>query len=69
MGKVGVVAIISGILMLIGYWLYMMLIEISLPLYIRVAIILVVLGIATVIIKQLFDRKGEKEETDAYKDL
>lgn len=69
MSKIGVVAIISGILMLIGAWLYVMLIKISLPMFIRIAIILVVLGVLMVIIKQFFDRKHEKEETDAYKDL
>jgi membrane protein implicated in regulation of membrane protease activity len=68
MDKLGFLAILAGILMLIGYWLYIMLIEISLPFFIKIAIILIVVGIVFVLFKQLFDRRKEKEEMKDYKD-
>lgn len=69
MGRIGFVAIITGILMLIGSWLYFMFVKVDLPLYYRIAIILIVGGIITIITRQIFQRIKEQKELDEYKNL
>lgn len=67
--RFGFLSIITGILMLIGSWLYYMLIKFELPLYYRIAIMLIVIGAILILIKQVFDRVGEKKESEDYKNL
>ncbi|MBN2795974.1 MAG: hypothetical protein JXR88_11250 [Clostridia bacterium] len=69
MGRVGFLSILTGMFMLIGSWLYYMLVKFELPLYYRIAIMLIVAGVIIIIIKQLFDRAKEVKENDSYKDL
>lgn len=67
MGRVGFIAMLLGVLMLIGSWLYHMLLTFEIPLYYRIAIILIVSGAIIILIKQLFDRTKEKKENEEYK--
>lgn len=69
MGRIGFLSILTGIFMLIGSWLYYMLVKFELPLYYRIAIMLIVAGVIIIIIKQLYDRAKEVKENDSYKDL
>jgi len=67
MAKVGYLSIITGILIFVGYIMYQMMIEVGMPFILKVALILIVLGIIIVIIKQFIDRNIEKKESDDYK--
>ena len=67
MAKFGYISILTGILIFIGYVMYQMMIEISLPFILKIALILIVLGIVIVIVKQFVDKKTEKSEMEAYK--
>lgn len=68
MAKIGYLSIISGILIFVGYVMYQIMIEVSMPFILKIALILIVIGILIVIIKQFVDRSIEKKESDDYKD-
>jgi len=67
MAKIGYLSIITGILIFIGYGMYQLMIDLSMPYILKLALILIVLGVIVVIGKQIFDRKAEKSETEDYK--
>lgn len=69
MSRMGFIAIILGLIMLIGKYLYLMLLALDLPLYNRLAVLLIFVGCILIVIKQIFQRIHEKKESDAYKDL
>ena len=67
MAKFGYISILTGILILIGYVMYQLMIDLAMPLLIKLGLILIVLGVVVIIIKQIVGRKAEKEESDEYK--
>jgi len=67
MAKIGYISILTGILIFVGYAMYQMMIEISMPLILKFAVILIVLGIIVVVIKQFVEKKNEKKESEDYK--
>lgn len=68
MSKVGYISIITGILALISYSLYILLVDLEVPLIIKIGILLVVFGSMFILIKQIASRKKEKIEEEKYKD-
>lgn len=68
MDRVGFLAIISGIMIIIGYSVYSILGSLEVPFIIKSAITLIILGIIAVIIKQIADRRKEIKENEEYKD-
>lgn len=69
MDKLGVIAILSGILLVVAYVAYELIVSITAPFIIKVAISLILVGLIFVIIKQVQDRMIEKNEHDQFKDL
>jgi tetrahydromethanopterin S-methyltransferase subunit E len=67
MAKFGYISILTGILILIGYVMYQLMIDLAMPFLIKLGLILIVLGVVVIIIKQIVGRKAEKEESDEYK--
>lgn len=67
MAKIGYLSIITGILIFIGYGMYQLMVDLSMPYILKLALVLIVLGIIIVIGKQIFDRKAEKSETEDSK--
>lgn len=68
MDKLGFLAIIAGIMIIIGFSVYSVLGSLEVPIIIKLAITLIVLGIVVVIVKQISDRKKEIKENEEYKD-
>lgn len=67
MTKLGYLSIITGLLIFIGYGMYQLMIDLSMPFILKVALIMIVLGVVVIIGKQIVDRRNEKSETDDYK--
>jgi tetrahydromethanopterin S-methyltransferase subunit E len=67
MAKFGYISILTGILILIGYVMYQLMIDLAMPFLIKLGLILIVLGVVVIIIRQIVGRKAEKEEADEYK--
>lgn len=67
MAKLGYSSILTGVLIFISYAMYQMMVEISMPLILKLALILIVLGTIVVLIKQFVDKKNEKKESEDYK--
>ena len=67
MAKFGYISILTGILILIGYVMYQLMIDLAMPFLIKLGLILIVLGVVVIIIKQIVGRKAEKKEADEYK--
>lgn len=68
MDRIGFLSIIAGIMIIIGYSVYSILGSLEVPMIIKLAITLIVLGIIAVIAKQITDRKKEIQENEEYKD-
>lgn len=59
--NIGLVFIGSGILLLVGWWLYLMLSASKLPVSIKAAIVLVVLGIVIILASMSIESMREKK--------
>ncbi len=68
MSKVGSYLIVLGSLILLGYVSYQILIA-SMPIILKIAIFLIVVGVFLVLYKQIKERQIEKKEQENYKDL
>ena len=68
MSKLAYGLIISGIVIVVAYIVFQLLIA-SMPLILKIAILFILSGITLLIIKQLKDRKVEVNEQEKYKDL
>ena len=68
MSKVGSYLIVLGSLILLGYVSYQILIA-SMPIILKIAIFLIVVGVFLVLYKQIKERQIEKKEQEDYKDL
>lgn len=66
MGKIGYISMITGILILIAYGLYQLLVS-DAPIVIKLGLVLIVCGSSIIIFKQINDRSNEKKEEDEYK--
>ena len=51
MAKFGYISILTGILILIGYVMYQLMIDLAMPLLTKLGLILIVLGVVVIIIK------------------
>ena len=68
MSKVGSYLIVLGSLILLGYISYHLLIA-TMPFILKIAVILIVVGVFLVLYKQIKERQIEKKEQENYKDL
>ena len=68
MSKVGSYLIVLGSLILLGYTSYHLLIA-TMPIILKIALILIVVGVFLVLYKQIKERQIEKKEQENYKDL
>lgn len=66
MSKVGLISVVAGFVLLIGYGLYNLMLS-EAPGLIKIAVFLIALGITFVLFKQIDDRSDEKKEEDEYK--
>ncbi len=64
MKKVGYYLIILGFIILIGYGIYNLIIDYSMPLVIKIPLLLIVLGSIIIIIIQINQRREERKEED-----
>ncbi len=64
MGRIGYIFVIFGILLMLLYGVYMMFIDFSIPLPIKIALFAVILGIFIIITNLIFERRKEIEEED-----
>ncbi len=66
--KMGYYLIIIGILVLIGYGIYNIILDFSIPVTIKIGLSLVIVGVVGIIGSQIFQRrKEEKEKNDSGK--
>lgn len=63
-GKLGYVFILFGILLMMVYGIYMVIIDLSVPLPIKISLFAVVMGIVIIIINLILERRKEIDEED-----
>ncbi|MCH4889166.1 hypothetical protein EZV73_16340 [Acidaminobacter sp. JC074] len=68
MNKMAYGLIVTGIIIVLAYIVYQLLIA-TMPLILKIAIIFILTGISLLIFKLLKDRKTEVKEQEKYKDL
>lgn len=68
MSKIGYILIISGIITVTSYSLYIAMMDLEIPLIIKLSISLVVIGSILILSKQVSNLKKEKIEEEKYKD-
>jgi len=62
MGKIGYFLIIFGIIILISFGVYMIITDISMPLIIKIPLILMIVGSICIIISKIIEKSREREE-------
>lgn len=64
MSKLGYLSILLGILIIVVYGIYTMLLDLSIPIPIKIALLTIVGGIIIIIINLIIQRRREKIEED-----
>ena len=64
MGKLGYISIIFGVLLMIAYSIYIMLIDFAIPIPIKIALSAIIIGVVIIIINLIIERRKEKLEED-----
>mgnify|MGYP004236477907 CR=1 FL=1 len=64
MGKLGYIFVLFGVLLMIVYGVYMVIIDFSVPLPIKVALFAIIIGIVIIIVNLIFERRKEIDEED-----
>lgn len=62
MKNLGVSLLLGGIILLIGFGIYQMLIDIAIPLFVKIAIILLIIGFLIIIFSLIKERINENKE-------
>lgn len=64
MGKAGYILILFGILILISYGFYVLSIDSSIPIPIKIAFLAIIIGVIIIIINLIFVRRKERMDED-----
>ncbi|WP_432665709.1 hypothetical protein R9X47_05400 [Wukongibacter baidiensis] len=64
MGKIGYILILFGILLLIGYGIYVVSFDSSIPMPIKIAFLAIIIGVVIIIINLIFTRRKERMDED-----